>query len=69
MKAIETIRWDDDTNSVILIDQTRLPLSYRVVRCRTVDRLIAAIRHLEVRGAPALGVAGAYGVALAARAV
>jgi len=69
MKAIETIRWDDDTNSIILIDQTRLPISYRMVRCRTVDRLIAAIRHLEVRGAPALGVAGAYGVALAARAV
>ena len=69
MKAIETIRWDDDTTSIILIDQTRLPLSYRVVRCRTVERLIAAIRRLEVRGAPALGVAGAYGVALAARTI
>jgi methylthioribose-1-phosphate isomerase len=69
MKAIETIRWDDDTSSIILIDQTRLPLAYRVVRCRTVDRLITAIRRLEVRGAPALGVAGAYGVALAARTV
>jgi len=69
MKTIETIRWDDDTSSIILIDQTRLPLSYRVVRCRSVDRLITAIRRLEVRGAPALGVAGAYGVALAARTV
>ncbi|NYT06801.1 MAG: S-methyl-5-thioribose-1-phosphate isomerase [Methanomicrobiales archaeon] len=66
MKAIETIRWDDDTSSIVLIDQTMLPLSYRVVRCRTVDRLITAIRRLEVRGAPALGVAGAYGAALAA---
>ena len=69
MKAIETIRWDDMTDSIILIDQTRLPLSYRVIRCRTVDRLITAIRRLEVRGAPALGVAGAYGVALAARTI
>lgn len=69
MKAIETIRWDDATDSIVLIDQTRLPLSYRVIRCRTVDRLITAIRSLEIRGAPALGVAGAYGVALAARTV
>ncbi len=69
MKTIETIRWDDPSNSVVLIDQTRLPLSYRVIQCRTVDRLITAIRRLEIRGAPALGVAGAYGVALAARTV
>ncbi len=69
MKAIETIRWDDQSSSIILIDQTRLPLSYRVIRCKTTDRLITAIRRLEVRGAPALGVAGAYGVALAARTI
>jgi methylthioribose-1-phosphate isomerase len=66
MKALETISWDEKTRSVLLIDQTKLPLSYRVIRCRTVDRLITAIRRLEVRGAPALGIAGAYGVALAA---
>ncbi|MGB4235810.1 MAG: S-methyl-5-thioribose-1-phosphate isomerase [Methanoregulaceae archaeon] len=66
MKPIETIRWDDSTSSIVLIDQTRLPRSYRLVRCRTVDRLVTAIRRLEVRGAPALGIAGAYGVALAA---
>jgi len=66
MKALETISWDETTSSILLIDQTKLPLSYRIIRCRTVDRLIAAIRRLEVRGAPALGIAGAYGVALAA---
>lgn len=66
MRVIKTVRWDDKTDSIILIDQTRLPLSYRVIRCRNVKRLITAIRRLEVRGAPALGVAGAYGVALAA---
>jgi len=66
VKALETISWDEETGSVLLIDQTKLPLSYRIIRCRTVDRLITAIRRLEVRGAPALGIAGAYGVALAA---
>lgn len=66
MNAHETISWDIKTSSILLIDQTKLPLSCRVIRCRTVDRLITAIRRLEVRGAPALGIAGAYGVALAA---
>jgi methylthioribose-1-phosphate isomerase len=66
MKALETISWDETTSSILLIDQTKLPLSYHIIRCRTVERLITAIRRLEVRGAPALGVTGAYGVALAA---
>lgn len=66
MNARETISWDEKTSSILLIDQTKLPQYYRIIRCRTVDRLITAIRRLEVRGAPALGIAGAYGVALAA---
>ncbi len=66
VKTIETIRWDDETGSVVLIDQTKLPSVFRMVRCTSVDRLVTAIVRLEVRGAPALGVAGAYGVALAA---
>jgi methylthioribose-1-phosphate isomerase len=61
---METISWDD--GSIVLIDQTRLPSMVRMVRCRSVKRLVTAIRRLEVRGAPALGIAGAYGVALAA---
>lgn len=69
MRSLETISWDETTRSILLIDQTKLPLSYRIIRCRTVDRLIAAISRLEVRGAPALGIAGAYGVALAAHTV
>jgi methylthioribose-1-phosphate isomerase len=64
MKSFQTIWWDG--GSIVLIDQTKLPSLYRTIRCRTVDRLITAIQGLEVRGAPALGVAGAYGVALAA---
>lgn len=66
MNSFVTISWDEETKSIVLIDQTRLPTSFRMIQCRTVDRLITAIRRLEVRGAPALGIAGAYGVALAA---
>lgn len=60
-----TIDWDGD--AVTIIDQTVLPADYRVLRLRTVDELIDAIRRLAVRGAPALGAAGALGVVLAAR--
>ncbi|MCQ8894758.1 MAG: S-methyl-5-thioribose-1-phosphate isomerase [Methanolinea sp.] len=67
MRAVETIAWDDTSGEIILIDQTRLPEIFRLVRCRTVDRLVKAIKRLEVRGAPALGIAGAYGVLLATR--
>ena len=60
-----TIDWDGD--AVTIIDQTALPAEYRVLSLRTVDELIDAIRRLAVRGAPALGAAGALGVVLAAR--
>jgi methylthioribose-1-phosphate isomerase len=60
-----TIDWDGE--AVTIIDQTALPAEYRVLRLRTVDELIDAIRRLAVRGAPALGAAGALGVVLAAR--
>jgi S-methyl-5-thioribose-1-phosphate isomerase len=63
---MRTIDWVD--GAVEIIDQTALPDELRVLRISTVPELIAAIRSLAVRGAPALGVAGALGVALAARA-
>jgi S-methyl-5-thioribose-1-phosphate isomerase len=62
---VRTIDWVDD--GIEIIDQTALPAEVRMLRITTVDDLIAAIRSLSVRGAPALGVAGAFGVALAAR--
>ena len=61
-----TIDWDGD--AVTIIDQTALPAQYRVLALRSVDELIDAIRRLAVRGAPALGAAGALGVVLATRA-
>ena len=62
---MRTIDWVD--GAVEIIDQTMLPGELRVLRLHTVGELIAAIQSLAVRGAPALGVAGAFGVALAAR--
>jgi methylthioribose-1-phosphate isomerase len=63
----KTVYWDHDSGSIIFIEQTALPAEYRTVSCKSVERLAEAIRKLEVRGAPALGVAGAFGVALSAR--
>jgi methylthioribose-1-phosphate isomerase len=59
-----TIEWRG--SSVRLIDQRRLPEELTFLECRTVDELCKAITTLAVRGAPALGAAGAMGVALAA---
>jgi methylthioribose-1-phosphate isomerase len=54
-------------NVVRLIDQTRLPRELRFVECRTWSEIAEAIGRMQVRGAMAIGVAGAFGVALAAR--
>src|SRR5690242_8555396 len=59
---VETVQWID--NAVVLIDQTRLPLEEKYVTCRTSDEVADAIRRMVVRGAPAIGVAAAMGVAL-----
>ena len=61
-----TIAWEEETGSIIYIDQTLLPGRCEQMRCTTVEDLARAIRRLEIRGAPALGIAGAMGVALAA---
>lgn len=59
-----TIEWRD--RGVRLVDQRQLPARLEFIDARTVGELCRAIRDLAVRGAPALGVAGAMGVALAA---
>ncbi len=52
---------------ITLIDQTKLPQVEEMLEIDSVEDLVAAIKRLSVRGAPAIGVAGAYGVAMAAR--
>jgi methylthioribose-1-phosphate isomerase len=65
---VPTLRWleGDQGPAIALLDQTRLPARETVVSCATVPELIDAIQRLVIRGAPALGLAGAFGVALAA---
>ncbi len=59
-----TIEWR--AGAVRLVDQRRLPAALEFLECAAVPELVGAIRSLAVRGAPALGVAGAFGVVLAA---
>ncbi|MBN2580551.1 MAG: S-methyl-5-thioribose-1-phosphate isomerase [Pirellulales bacterium] len=61
----KTLRWVGGVGgSLFLIDQTLLPTEFREIECRDVETLVEAIRTLRVRGAPAIGVAAAYGVIL-----
>ena len=62
--AESSITWAD--GALLAIDQRALPHELRRLRITTVDELIEAIKTLAIRGAPALGVSGAFGVALAA---
>jgi methylthioribose-1-phosphate isomerase len=62
----EIVRYEEDGPRVVLLDQRRLPDEVVDLECRTVDELVTAIRELAIRGAPAIGVAAAYGLALAA---
>ena len=59
---VETIQWVD--GAVVMIDQTRLPLEVTYVTCRTYEEVATAIRDMIIRGAPAIGVAAAMGVAV-----
>lgn len=59
-----TIWWGE---GLWLIDQTKLPSEYKPIKIENIKSLIEAIKSLRIRGAPALGAAGAYGVALAAQ--
>ena len=61
---MRTVDWKGD--HVVAIDQTLLPHALRVLELRSVDEVVDAIRRLAVRGAPAIGVTGGLGVALAA---
>ncbi|MEU0158192.1 S-methyl-5-thioribose-1-phosphate isomerase [Streptomyces sp. NPDC006261] len=66
--ALSVLRWDElpEGPVLVLLDQTRLPAEEVELVCTDVPALVRAIRTLAVRGAPLLGIAGGYGVALAA---
>ena len=61
----QTIRWD--AGELYLLDQTKLPLKVIVEKQESVEQVYDSIKQLKVRGAPAIGVAGAYGLLIALR--
>ncbi len=61
---VKTIFWKD--NQVVMIDQRKLPMQARYVLCKDYRSVVRAIKDLVIRGAPAIGVAAAMGVALGA---
>lgn len=63
---VKTLEWRDWT--LYLLDQRKLPVTVEMVACRTVEDVARAIETMVVRGAPAIGAAAAFGVALGARA-
>jgi methylthioribose-1-phosphate isomerase len=64
---VPTVEWKND--EIRLLDQSRLPGAVEFLVCRTYQDVAEAIRHLKVRGAPAIGVTAALGVALGAQSV
>jgi methylthioribose-1-phosphate isomerase len=63
---MRTLEWDEPQQALRLIDQRLLPVRLEFLICREVDEVVEAIVSMAVRGAPAIGVAAAFGVALAA---
>jgi methylthioribose-1-phosphate isomerase len=66
LKAIEPIKWNPDSKTLTLLDQTRLPLVEEYIDYSDPGEVAAAITDLVVRGAPAIGCTAAFGAALAA---
>lgn len=64
-KDLRPIIWDDDKKELILIDQRKLPNKLEYFICKTYEDVAYAIKDMVVRGAPAIGVSAAYGLALA----
>ncbi|AEH06224.1 S-methyl-5-thioribose-1-phosphate isomerase [Methanothermococcus okinawensis] len=62
---LRPIIWDDDNKQLILIDQRKLPNSLEYYTCKNYHDVAFAIKNMVVRGAPAIGVSAAYGMALA----
>ncbi|MCA1646495.1 MAG: S-methyl-5-thioribose-1-phosphate isomerase, partial [Chloroflexi bacterium] len=64
---MRTLEYDEQQHALRMIDQTRLPHQTVLVQCRTPEDVAHAIKSMQVRGAPAIGVAAAYGLVLGAQ--
>lgn len=60
----ETVELDDKDDALVIIDQTKLPGKTEIIRLKTAQEMWDAIYLLKVRGAPAIGVAAAFGIYL-----
>lgn len=67
MEELKNIRLDAENDSLVIIDQTLLPNELKYLELKTREELFEAIRKLRVRGAPAIGIAAAYGYYLCAK--
>ncbi len=67
LSVMRTVFWDSATSSLKMINQPALPAAVEFVQCSTVSDVATAIKTMVVRGAPAIGATGAYGMAIAAR--
>lgn len=65
----ETVELDDNDSSVVIIDQTKLPGTTEIIRLHTAQEIWDAIYLLKVRGAPAIGVAAAFGIYVLAKGI
>lgn len=61
-----TVAFDETNNTITVLDQTCLPNEEKYVTLTTVDEVFSAIRTMQIRGAPLIGVTAAYGIALVA---
>lgn len=67
MHDVFAVHWDEARGVLVLLDQTKLPAREDYRACDDVDSVVDSVRRLVVRGAPALGAVGGYGVAVAMR--
>lgn len=66
---IDTVTLDDENSAVVIIDQTKLPGTVEILHLKTAQEIWDAIYLLQVRGAPAIGVAAAYGIYVLAKGI
>jgi methylthioribose-1-phosphate isomerase len=67
MIGFKTIEYSSETNELVILDQTKLPEEEIYLTLKTAEEVHGAIQQMNVRGAPLIGVAAAYGIVLAAR--
>ena len=65
----DTVSLDDENSAVVIIDQTKLPGTTEIIALKTAQEIWDAIYLLQVRGAPAIGVAAAYGIYVLAKGI